>query len=137
MMSNWKADPVYQGVFEEIEALWADLDPSVRPLLFRVEERTPKTSWDGPTTRGPVLRVWLYDDAGARLTPFLRKVEHDFGETRGEFSLYGLVKFAIEGDQSVLILGFQLGPEIKGELTYDIEVDGAEVRLMAHSGTAY
>ena len=136
-MGNWKTDPVYQGVFEEIQALWADLDTSVRPLLFRVEEREPKTSWDGPTTRGSVLRVWLYDDAGARLTPLLRKEDHDFGETRGEFSLYGLVKFSIEADRSQLVLGFQLGPEVKGELTYDVEEDGSEVRLMAHSGTAY
>jgi hypothetical protein len=132
---KWKHDPIYVCLFEEIGALWADLDRSTRPTLLRVEEHEPKTSWNGPTLDGRTMSIWIYDDFGARLAPILRREDHNFGGTRDDFYVYGLVKFAIESGRDGALLEFRLGPEIRGEIRYDIEEDGGEVRLLAQSQT--
>ena len=134
LMATWKSDPLIQVVFAEVQALWDDLDHPERPLLLRVEERTPAT-WGGSPSTGGLRNVWIFDDHGARLAPILRHEDHEFGPPHGEFSRYGLVQFAVRRNSAELALRYHLGPSIAGEIHYGIERDGDDLWLLAHSGT--
>ena len=128
-MSNWKSDPLYREIFEEIRALWDQVDESVRPMLYRVEDRS-RLNDESSTTE-----VWVYDDEGFRSVPMLRAETHNPGPTTNGFDRFGRVWFNVDRRVSKLMLAYRLGPKIKGEIAYDIEKDGATVFLMADTGS--
>ena len=133
-MSSWKSEPLYCAILHEVQALWEDLEGSGRPMLLRIEERTAPP-WDGSPALGQLRNVWVFDAHGPRLAPILRHEEHDFGPTTGEFSRFGLVRFAASRDGGTLTFEYRLGPSIMGEIHYGIEREGPALRLVAHSGT--
>src|SRR4051794_793641 len=110
-MTNWKTDPLYRQILGEARALWGELAPEDRPELLRIEERKG-TPWDELSPSGRLIDVWLLDDSGIRLVPILRREAHEFGPTRGAFSRFGLVRFAIALDLTQVGLEYRLGPEI-------------------------
>lgn len=125
-MPKWKSDPLYREVFAEIRALWDEVEGRGGPLLFRVEERSPSSR---PT------EVWLYDDAGFRVVPMLRREPHDYGPASGGFHRFGLVWFLVADDRRKLTLGYRLGPQITGEILYEVETEGDAIFLMADTGS--
>lgn len=133
-MASWRQDGLYFAVLQEARALWDVLPTSSRPLLLRVEERLP-IPWSSSMGSGRIGNLWLVDDHGARLAQILRNEPHEFGPTSGDFSRYGLVRFAMSEDREEVVMDYELGPSISGEIHYDIERDGPKIDLIARSGT--
>src|SRR5437868_820081 len=104
-MSTWKTDPLIDAIFSEIAALWDELAGPNRPQLFRVEERAIQP-WEAVGS-GRLRNIWVFDGHGARLATILRREEHDFGAVRGDFSQFGLVRFAANEDGTELVFDYR------------------------------
>ncbi len=133
-MAEWKTDPLIRLVFAEIQALWEELRSPDRPILLRVEQREASVS-SVASSVGRLINVWLFDDYGMRLAPILRREAHDFGSLRGGYDRYGLVRFEVAADRSRVALTYRVGPSLIGEIRYEVERDGDDIRLRALSDT--
>jgi hypothetical protein len=133
-MAKWKTDPLLRAILSEASALWAELDEARRPQLLRVEQRSPDDSGE-PDLDGSLQDVWMIDGAGVRLAPILRRERHDPGATRGDYSQFGLVRFSVSEDGLRVALDFRLGPEIGGEIAYEVEGQGDDLQIFAQAGS--
>ncbi len=132
-MARWKVDPLYRLILAEIASLWAEIEGDHRPDALRVEEHA-SADWDHPAIMGPLTDVWMLDDHGFRLASVLRREDHVAGPVRGDYYQFGLVRFHLDRIGKHAALSFQLGPQLAGELVYEIEGDGAEATLSATWG---
>ena len=133
-MTSWKNDPLHREIFHEVRSLWDEVDEATRPLLYRVEER-PSQDFSQPGRSSRPAEVWIYDDSGFRVVPLLGAQAHEFGAVRRGCFEYGLVWFAIASDRAKVRLAYCLGPEVFGEITYEVELDGDDLYLMADTGS--
>jgi len=132
VMAQWKSDPVIGLVFAEITALWKLSTSSGGPILLRVEERD-SVGTESAASPGRLVNVWLFDDHGVRLAPILRREAHDFGATRDGYHSYGLVRFVLSTDRTLVTLTYWLGPSIGGELVYEVQSQQGVWKLQALS----
>ena len=133
-MANWKTDPLHRAILGEAQALWAELEESHRPQLLRVERRSSHETGEADLD-GSVLDVWMIDDSGVRLAPILRREPYDPGETDGDYSQFGLVRFSVSEDGLRVALDFRLGPRVGGDIGYDVEGEGDALQLFAQAGS--
>jgi len=133
-MTRWKSDPLYCRIFAEIACLWSELDPNRRPQALRIEEHF-SIDWQDPSALSFLDAVWMYDDFGFRSVPGLRRETYEPGDSRGEFFRFGLVRFVVADDRSHVSLSYRLGPEIGGDIVYEIVGQDDGIELMALSGS--
>jgi hypothetical protein len=137
-MFAWKTDPIYRLVFQEVESLWRRVreanarEASPYPEAFRIEEHSAD-QWQAAAGATTLKNVWIYDDAGPRLFPGLRRVPHDRGSRQGDAWQFGLIRFCIWRDGNHVVIFHDVGPGNARESRFRVETPGEPTELVAEN----